>query len=197
MSLTRAAARQMAKMLAPLQRRVTNMVARGVVSLINDGTGRQTVQVTVLGESLADDAEHFQPYGFSSVPPAGSDAVVLFVGGNREHPLVLAAEKRTDRPTGAEAGEVMLYHPNGQRTRFLNNGDVEVMAAPGGKVFINDGSGGQELATLKDVQNVRVDLDLHEHMYIPYPGGVAGAPVPTTGGPAVTAPTGTTVVFGK
>lgn len=81
----------------------------------------------------------------------------------------------------------------------LDGDDVVVITAPRVIVLSNSiqlGENAESLATKADVQAVRDDLHLHEHMYIPYPGGSAGAPVLTTTGPTVTAPTGTNIVTG-
>ena len=92
------------KMLAPLRTRVANLVARAVVQLVNDGTKLQVVQLEVLEGETRDGCERFQEYGFTSVPLAGSEAVVLFVGGRRDHPLVVAVDDRRYRKKNLAAG---------------------------------------------------------------------------------------------
>jgi hypothetical protein len=105
--------------------------------------------------------------------------------------------------------EVLVCLPSGRIdfmptiTGFMSSGSVpnpdgqgpalERVVIAKAEGFIHDGGGGaKELAYKDDVQQVRDDLHLHEHDYAS-PGG----PAITTGGPTVTAPTGTTVLKAK
>jgi hypothetical protein len=54
--------------------RVANTIVRGVVQLADDGKKLQLLQLGALAGETIDNAEHFQPYGFSSVPLAGAEA---------------------------------------------------------------------------------------------------------------------------
>jgi phage gp45-like len=92
-----------------LRARVDGMVSRAVVELVNDGLKTQRVQLTLLGDDAVDDVEHAQPYGLSFVPPAGSQAVALAVGGVRSYTIALCADHPGERPTGAQPREGGLY----------------------------------------------------------------------------------------
>ena len=97
------------RLLWPLRRRVLLMVGRAVVRLVDDAPGRQTLQLEALAGEVIDGAERFQPYGFSTSPPEGSEAVLLALGGVRQHPVVVAVEDRSVRPRGAAPGTAILY----------------------------------------------------------------------------------------
>ena len=99
----------LAKALGPLHRRVRLMVSRGILSLIDDAAGVQKVQVKLLAGEVRDGLERVQRYGFTSVPPVGSEAVVLFISGNRDHGVVIGEESRGDRLRNLKAGESALY----------------------------------------------------------------------------------------
>ena len=101
------------RILQPIRTRLANVDARAIVSLVTDTTGIQTVQLGVLEGETRDGLERPQPYGFTSVPLAGAEAVVLFVGGKRDHGLVIAVDDRRYRKKGLAAGEVALYHKDG------------------------------------------------------------------------------------
>ncbi len=116
----------MNKMLAPLRNRVANMVARAIVQLVNDGAKIQLVQLGVLDGETREACERFQEYGFTSVPLAGAEAVVLFVGGRRDHGLVVAVDDRRSRPTGLAAGEVALYTDEGDGITLKRGQFIEV-----------------------------------------------------------------------
>lgn len=127
---------QLGHLMRPLKTRISNIVARGVVQLVNDGTKLQQLQLGVLEGETVPDAEHHQPYGFSSVPLAGAETVTIFPNGDRSHPLVVAVSDRRHRPTGGEPGEVTMYSHTGAKMRFLANGDIEATPAPGGKIIL-------------------------------------------------------------
>lgn len=117
-------ARIVAKMLGPIQRRVQLMVSRAVLTLIDDETTLQTVQAKLLGDEVLAGLEHFQQYGFTSVPLAGAEAVALSVGGNRSHTVVINVDDRRYRLTGLADGEVALYDDRGQRVHLTRTGAV-------------------------------------------------------------------------
>lgn len=126
------------KVLRPLQVRVANMVARAVVNLVDDSTTLQALQLGVLTEETREGVERVQNYGFTSVPLAGAEAVVLFVGGRREHGLAVAVDDRRHRLTGLAAGEVAVYSESGASVVLKANGDVEVTPASGVVKVVGD-----------------------------------------------------------
>lgn len=131
---------QLERLLRPLASRIANMVSRAVVQLVDDAKGQQAVQLGALLGETVDDAEHFQPYGFASVPLAGAEAVVVFPNGDRSHPLVIAAADRRHRPTGADPGTVIVYNKDGAKIT-LKGADIEVQPGSGGQVYVRDEGG--------------------------------------------------------
>lgn len=123
--------------LRPLVTRLANTIARAVVQLVDDSTKLQLLQLGVLAGETVDNAEHHQPYGFSSVPLAGAEAIVVFPNGDRSHPLVLAASDRRYRPTGGTPGQVTMYHHEG----------ATVTMVAGGEVLVSNGGTAEALAT--------------------------------------------------
>jgi phage baseplate assembly protein V len=169
--------RQVRAMLRPLAARVANSVARAVVQLADDDTKLQLVQVGVLAGETIDGAEHHQPYGFSSVPVPGAEAVVVFPSGDRSHPLVIAVSDRRYRPTGGEPGEVTVYNDAGAKVVLKLNGDIEVTPGAGGEVLISGGGSVDSLVK-------KTEYNAHTH-------ATAGTGTPSP--PAVPA-VGTTVL---
>ena len=108
--------------LAPLARRMRLMVARAVVRLVNDDTLAQSLQLDLLADESADAVERFQGYGFTSVPHAGAEAVVVFVGGARSHGIIVQVEDRRYRLTGLQPGEVALFDDLGNVVKLGRNG---------------------------------------------------------------------------
>jgi len=110
-----------------LRRRVLLMVGRAVLTVVDDSTKLQTVQVQALAGEVLDGCERFQSYGFTSHPRPGSDAVVLSVGGVREHPLILSVEDRERRLTDLAEGEVAVYGPmDNQYIKLKADGSIEI-----------------------------------------------------------------------
>lgn len=118
----------LARLLAPLRTRIANLLARGVVRLVDDAGGLQAVQLGVLAGETRDGAERFQEYGFSARPHPGAEAVVLFVGGRRDHPVVVAVDDRRHRKRGLAAGETCLYTDEGDYVLLKRGRIVEVKA---------------------------------------------------------------------
>jgi phage baseplate assembly protein V len=138
------------RMLAPLQQRIMLMLGRALLTVVNDDAGLQRVQVALLSKETRDDVERFQQYGFTSHPHAGAEAAVVFLGGNRDHPIVLAIDDRRYRVQGLAAGEVAIYtdedqEDGGHRIVFRRGQEIEINA---GKKFTVNVGGGASVLTM-------------------------------------------------
>lgn len=103
-----------------------DIVARGTVTFVDDEGRMQTVQASLLEGELADGAERFQNYGFTSVPVTGAECAVIFVGADRSHPIVVAVDDRRARMNGLLPGEVAVYHRNGDFIHLKNDNSIAV-----------------------------------------------------------------------
>lgn len=163
------------QMLRPLETRLSNMVARAVVSLVNDGLKMQGLQLQVLDGETRGNVERFQSYGLTSVPLEGAEAVVLFVGGRRDHGLAVAVDDRRHRPRNLAAGEVMLYTDEGAQLH-LKRGRIVVTDS---EIRLGSDSASNFVAlahlVLAELNAIRTAFDTHTHVYIPG----AGTPTPT------------------
>lgn len=168
---------QIAKVIAPLHRRVRGMVARGVLALVDDANGVQRVQVQV-GEQTLDGLDRPQQFGFSSHPPAGSEVVVVFVGGNRDHGVIVSEGDRAHRPTAAEPGTVTLYDGAGHRITLTPNG---IAIDGGGHTLTLTNcpklTHAGDLEVTGDVKAGTVSLRSHVHSAVQPGGGNSGGPV--------------------
>jgi len=165
MAVDRETLNQLRHLLRPLTARAANAVARAVVQLVDDETKLQLLQLGVLAGEVVDGAEHHQAYGFASVPLAGAEAVVLFPGGDRAHPLVVSVSDRRHRPTGGEPGEVTVYNHAGARVILMDDGSVEIQPGPGGEVLIRSSGGTVDRLITK------AEFNAHTH-----PTAATGAP---------------------
>lgn len=120
--------RDVQKLIAPLWRRVRLIADRAIVTAVTDSFNRQGLQLKVLADEAADDVERFQNYGHTSVPPAGSEAIVLGIGGARAGLVAIAVEDKSVRPKDLEAGDNCLYHLEGHRIILRKDGLLEIEA---------------------------------------------------------------------
>lgn len=105
------------------------MVSRAVVKLVNDGTKLQALQLALLDGETRDQVERFQQYGFTSVPQQGAEGVVLFIGGDRAHGVVVAVDDRRYRLKGLQNGEVAVYTDQGDSIVLKRGGVIEFNAS--------------------------------------------------------------------
>ena len=176
------------KMLAPLRRKVSMMVARGVLSLINDAGGRQVLQVQLLAGELADGAESFDHYGFTSVPLPGAEGIYLSVGGERTHGVVIATGDRRYRLRNLQSGEVAIYDDLGHQVYLSQQGivingagqNVTVMNTPLMLVESNLHVTGDILDNCNSqsdtVAGMRVKFNGHNHGGVQTGGGSTSGP---------------------
>ena len=101
------------RLLEPLRQRIMLMLARAVLKIVEDDHGLQRVQIAVLAKETRGNVERFQQYGFTAVPLEGAEALAVFLGGNRDHPIVVAIDDRRKRFRPIASGEVAMYtHEN-------------------------------------------------------------------------------------
>lgn len=118
--------RDVQRILAPLQRRVMLMFSRAVIHDTDDAPKCQEAQVSLLAGEARARVERFQEYGFSSRPQNGAEAAMVFVGGGRDHGIIVATEDRRYRVTGLERGEVAIYTDEGDSIILRRGRLVEV-----------------------------------------------------------------------
>jgi phage baseplate assembly protein V len=98
-----------ARLIEPLRRRVMLTVGRAVLHAAAEGNGLQRLQVTMLADETREAVDHVQAYGLASVPLAGAHAVIVCVGGRRDHPVAVAIDDPRFRPSWLGPGETCLY----------------------------------------------------------------------------------------
>lgn len=117
-----------ARALERLGRRLSLVVARGILKLVKDSTGLQIVQIGVLDGEVRSELERFQNYGFTSHAAPGAECVAVFPGGSRAVGYVLAVDDRGVRKKSLAEGEVAVYHRDGVTFVLLKNGEMQIKA---------------------------------------------------------------------
>jgi phage baseplate assembly protein V len=114
------------QLIEPLRRRVSTLVGRALIEAVTDSGDLQTIKVqTAHGESV-EGLQRVGSYGFAVNPKAGAEAVILSLGGNREHSIVIACEDRRYRLKSLAEGEVALYTDEGDKILLKRGNKVEI-----------------------------------------------------------------------
>lgn len=112
--------------IAPLKRRVQLMVGRAIITAANDSTNIQQVSVKIYADDVKDKTESFSQFGFTSNPPNGTECIILSVGGNRDHSVIVATENRDLRLKGLAPGDSAQYNKNGKYIKLIGD-DCEML----------------------------------------------------------------------
>lgn len=114
------------RLTAPLRRRIKVMFTRALGNLVDPATLMQTLQVEALAGETLDGVEHFEPYGFTSNPQPGFEALLAALGGDRAHTVCVVAADRRFRLKNLAPGEVALYTDEGDVIHFRRNRIIEI-----------------------------------------------------------------------
>ena len=86
---------------------------RGRLSATQTGNTLATTQVQGLAGETRQEVEQMQQFGFTSHAPAGSEVIVLPLGGDTTHGIVIASEHGSFRLKNLQGGEVAVYDQSG------------------------------------------------------------------------------------
>jgi len=114
------------RMIAPFHRMIRMSISRGVIKKVNDDPKMQEMQVKMLKDEVYSDLERFCEYGFTSVPLDKAEAIVVCIGGNRDHSVIIKTDDRRYRLKSLEGGEVALYTDEGDKIHFKRNKIIEI-----------------------------------------------------------------------
>ena len=168
-----------------------NVVVRGVVAVVEAGRKMQAIQFRLTAGEVKGNVEHFEPYGWTSHPHPGAEAVIAFIGGDRSHGAALCVADRRYRLVGLEAGEVAIYSDEGDsvvlkrgrvvevttETFRLNAKRCELNAAEG--IFLNSDlvSASKDIRAEGDVVAGETSVRGHRHKDVQPGSGTSGGPV--------------------
>ncbi|MFV2030587.1 phage baseplate assembly protein V [Neisseria sp. S1] len=88
---------------------------RGKITLVVSSEPIQRVQLSGLAAETLQDLEHLQEYGFASNPPAGSEAVVIPLGGNTSHGVIVCSQHGSYRIKNLNPGETAIFNHEGAK----------------------------------------------------------------------------------
>ncbi len=109
----------LARLMDRLRKRLSFMVRRAVISLVNDDNAVQVLQLKFFEGECRNGIERLQEYGFSSVPPVEGQVLAACVDGECGHYVVIASDDRRYRPRKKGPGDVIIY------TKANRKGDAD------------------------------------------------------------------------
>jgi phage baseplate assembly protein V len=150
--------------------RINNMFARGVVKKVTNGKTAKA-KISILDSETYDGIEMPHQFGRQSNPPVGSEVLVFFYGGNRDHGSIIATFNKEHSVTDLAEGESVQFDMSG--TKILCKADGSVHISPsGGTVYVNGHlvASGNVSDLNGSMQEMRDDYNPHTH---------GGGPAPT------------------
>lgn len=117
---------QLNRFLLPLKNRIQNMVCRCTIKLVDDTKKVQNIQASLLAGELKSEIEHYQSYGFTSVPKPGMEGLIAFIGGDRSNGVIVAIGDREFRLKSLQPGEVAIYTDEGDFIRLGREHHISV-----------------------------------------------------------------------
>lgn len=121
-----------------LYRRIMLLIGIGKVTTGNDGGNVQLLQVQLGADEIRDNTPRMAEFGFTSMPPPGSDTVLAFLRGDRSSGIVIATGNQTFRLKNLAPGESALYDAFGKYVKLTQAGIV--VEAAGQAVTVNNAS---------------------------------------------------------
>ena len=97
------------RLIQPFQRRIMLMIGRAVLKVVDADRKTQLIQVEALSGEVIDQFEHMEPYGYTSHPHPEAEAILVAVGGMRQHSVAVVVGDKRYRVQGLAEGEVCIY----------------------------------------------------------------------------------------
>lgn len=101
-------------------RRLRTLLRLGVLVLSDSAPVVQLVQVKI-GDEILTDVEHLEPYGYTSRPQVGAEALLAALKGSPAHTAVLMLGGRQFRLKNLAEGEVAMYDDLGNVVHFMRD----------------------------------------------------------------------------
>ncbi|MFC6299599.1 phage baseplate assembly protein V [Pseudomonas sp. CCM 7893] len=120
-----------------MMRRIQLATGWGRVTFSDDSKTAQLLQVKLNDSETRDGTPRIAEFGFTSLPPSGSDVLVVFLAGDRSKGVVVATAHQASRPTNLKEGESMIYDLWGKSIYLTQSGGI-IVDAKGTPVTVNN-----------------------------------------------------------
>lgn len=149
---------------------------RGRIKVVDDSGPVQRAQVQLGPLEIIDNMPVPHDFGFTSNPPADSDAFAACMGGNRKNGLIIAIGSQQYRLKNLKSGEMAIYDSLGQSVYLSKTGIVincaNLPMTINGNVTLNG-----TMTASGDVIASGKSLKSHVHGGVSPGGSNTGAPV--------------------
>ena len=100
---------------------ITGQLIRVNLDTIDDSGQQQLVSGTGIDGQVIGEAVRLQHFGATSVPPAGSEGLMLISGGRHDRAHFLGLEHPDHRPTGLPSGSKAIYDASGNIIKLVGS----------------------------------------------------------------------------
>lgn len=128
----------MQHILSRLSRRILNFVAVGTIKTVVDSGTSQACQVSINDFETIDSMPRPVQFGFTSNPPIGTQALLLFAGGDRSNGVIIGTNNLSDRMKNCDSGGAAMYSADG-RYVYISSSGITINAG-GLPVTVSDAS---------------------------------------------------------
>ncbi|WP_174296541.1 phage baseplate assembly protein V [Sphingomonas bacterium] len=108
--------------------RLAHLIGIGRATLVDDTGEVQLVQVTEgatgagMDDQVTDKVKRVAEFGLASVPPIGSEVLLLRRLGQRALAMVIGTSHRPSRPRGLKPGDTAIYDVRGAKVQLTADG---------------------------------------------------------------------------
>jgi phage baseplate assembly protein V len=99
---------------------------RAVLTGLDTKPGVQLLQADALSGEQLQASELMQHFGFNSAPPAGTQCIVLPLGGKSAHSIIIGTENGAYRVAALKSGEVAVYNQSGAKIVLKDQKVIEI-----------------------------------------------------------------------
>lgn len=117
-------------------RRLLNVIGRGRLTTFKDDDVIQIWQISLGPKETRDKTFRVGEFGLASVPPKDTDAVCVFIAGDRSNGVIIGTNWKGRKKNMLE-GEAALYDAFGKYVHLTKNGGIVIEAA-GADVTVNN-----------------------------------------------------------
>ena len=137
-----------------------NALHRVILTKVDDKGDQQLVNYKGLEGEEHTEVLRIQPFGFSSVPPKDSEALVASLG-TRDMPVVLGAEHPDHRPKDLKDGAFRAYDKSGAYMESDGEGNMMMKNSKGTFKLDKDGNIAVEGKNLKLKGAIEIEGDIN------------------------------------
>lgn len=119
---------------------IVGALRRASITKTDDAGDQQLVDVTGLASEAMTKIVRDFPHGISSNAPAGSDGLLLSLGGRSDRAIMIGGQNATSRPRNLPVGATVLYDDKGNVV-FLKGANGIQIDASKGRVYVKPEDG--------------------------------------------------------